>query len=769
MYSKKRAKISIFFLFSFLILSASIGFCYDSDKPGKINSFDISPEIDTKQSRSIKLTFWQFSVQEELINSLITRFEKSHPNIKIEVQSLSWEYGLDKIFISLAAGNPPDICELGNTWVPKFASSNMILDITQNASPLKDKYIMWESATFENKIYGMPWLGGTRVIFYNKDLFRKAGLNTNKPPSDWNELLEYAKKIDALENSIHGFSIFTGDPYSLWIEFVPFMWSNNGNILSEDLKNSVLSSPQNIETLYFFKELKKYSLVDKLEQINDLFAKGKIGMQISGLWNLKIISDINPSLNFEIAKIPPKNKLEKTASFGGGEILVIMKNTKYPKECFEFINFLSSEEVMMEISKKQENLLPVSINSINDPYFQYNPRQKIFMEQFLSSKPAPAHPEWTQIEESLTKAIEEVVIKDENPETSLKTAHLTIQKTLTLNNDQTSTSLNIIFILFIEIFTILLLAGYVYRRFMKQRPEYETYGKKNYYFVAACLAPWLIILAVFYAYPFVYSIIVSFSKYDFLTSKFNFIGFDNYVKVLKDKEFWKALWHTVFLAIITIPVSTILALFSAVLLNKTISFRKFFQSSIFFPSILSVIVIATIFTYIYAPNSLATFIFDKLGLIRPKGSWLASSAGFAGITIPLLCIALMNIWSSFGYYTILFLAGLQTVPKSLYEASSLEGASSWQQFIKITLPQLKPIIILVVLINTIMSFQIFPEIFTMTKGGPLGNTKTIVYYLYDKGFHNFDMGEASSVAYLLFLLIAAFSLLQVKAMENRFK
>jgi multiple sugar transport system permease protein len=126
----------------------------------------------------------------------------------------------------------------------------------------------------------------------------------------------------------------------------------------------------------------------------------------------------------------------------------------------------------------------------------------------------------------------------------------------------------------------------------------------------------------------------------------------------------------------------------------------------------------------------------------------------------------MNIWASFGYYTILFLAGLQTIPEALYEAAALDGATEWQKFKFITFPHLKPIILLVVVINTIYSLQVFPEIFTMTMGGPLGSTTTAVYHIYELGFHRFEMGKASAAAYLLSVIIVLFSLAQMKLLKT---
>ena len=126
-----------------------------------------------KEDRTV-LTFWQLSVKEEVMRSIIDDFEKENPDIKVDTQILAWDFGFDKIVTSIAAGNAPDLCELGSTWVPTFATGGVLTDMTQDLSDIKDKYLLWEPVTYQEKLFGAPWLVGTRALFYNKDLFRKA-------------------------------------------------------------------------------------------------------------------------------------------------------------------------------------------------------------------------------------------------------------------------------------------------------------------------------------------------------------------------------------------------------------------------------------------------------------------------------------------------------------------------------------------------------------------------------------------------------------------
>jgi len=270
------------------------------------------------------------------------------------------------------------------------------------------------------------------------------------------------------------------------------------------------------------------------------------------------------------------------------------------------------------------------------------------------------------------------------------------------------------------------------------------------------VSPWLIIFLGFSLIPLLHSLILSFSRYNLLSSEMSFAGLRNFWEVIRDPDFRRALWHTIFFAAGTIPPTMMCAIFAAVLINTKIPFKRLYQAGLFLPVATSVIVIATIFTYLYAPNGLFNKILEWLHLPVPSPSWLLNTKW------ALPAIMMMNVWSSFGYYMVLFLAGLQTIPSELYEAASIDGANEWQKFRHITLPQLRPILLLAVVINTIHTFQVFPEIFAMTQGGPLGSTTTVVWYLYETGFHRFDMGQAAAVGYLLFLITMSFSLVQMR-------
>ncbi|MCI0532374.1 MAG: sugar ABC transporter permease [candidate division Zixibacteria bacterium] len=273
------------------------------------------------------------------------------------------------------------------------------------------------------------------------------------------------------------------------------------------------------------------------------------------------------------------------------------------------------------------------------------------------------------------------------------------------------------------------------------------------------LLPWIITLAVFWAYPVLYSLFLSFSNYGVLDPQIQFIGLANYSHLFSDPDFWVALKNTSYFVVGTIPFTTILALLVAILVNQKMPLRGLFRAGFFIPSVTSMVVIALVFTNLYARDGYLTLLVSILGLPAPEQGFLFSTS------TALPSIMLMDVWVSFGYYMLLYLAALQGIPNELYESAEIAGAGRWQKFRFITLPYLRPMTLLIILINTIRSFQIFVEVFVMTKGGPLNSTLTVVYDVYELGFNRFQMGYASAVAYVLFFIILIFAFLQMKLLR----
>lgn len=371
------------------------------------------------REKGVRLTFWQFWPS-EVIEPIIKEFEKDNPGITVEMQQLTWQNGFEKIVAAVSSGTQPDLCELGSTWVPRFAADGVLVDVTNEIGALKDSLLFWESCTLNEKIYGIPWVAGTRVLFYNKDLFVKAGLNPDSPPSTWEELIECARKIHTPRNGVYGYGMNAGERYILFKKFMPFAWGNGGRILDQGLGRSEFASKENLEALVFYCSLKTYSLVEKQDVLDMAFKQGKLGLQISGGWNLKTIPADASDLRFGVALVPkPKACCGTHASFAGTEILVTFAKSKRQKEALKLARFLIEKQNMIALCRSAKSVQPTFRGAENDPYYDANPLEKTFVIQLSTAVAPPPHPKWPEIEEVIESTIEEATYGTKKPEQAL--------------------------------------------------------------------------------------------------------------------------------------------------------------------------------------------------------------------------------------------------------------------------------------------------------------------------------------------------------------
>jgi multiple sugar transport system permease protein len=289
--------------------------------------------------------------------------------------------------------------------------------------------------------------------------------------------------------------------------------------------------------------------------------------------------------------------------------------------------------------------------------------------------------------------------------------------------------------------------------------------------------PAVIIFSVFIFWPILYIFWLSFHEWSVITPEKPFVGIDNYREIVRNSDFQIALRNTLWFSLGVVPTQTVLGLILAVLANQKIRGRAFFRTAFYFPSISSSVVISIIFLWLYSQRGLINFFLQKLGFPTPQPPWLSNPKGvlemvlngvgidnvnawLAGPSVALLSIMLMNIWTTMGTMMVVFLAGLQDIPTDVYEAASLDGATKKQQFFHITVPLLRPVVLFVLTLGFIGTFQVFDQIFVMTAGGPAKSTITLGYLIYMEGFGNFSMGYASAIAIVLFAMIMGIFLIQ---------
>jgi len=275
------------------------------------------------------------------------------------------------------------------------------------------------------------------------------------------------------------------------------------------------------------------------------------------------------------------------------------------------------------------------------------------------------------------------------------------------------------------------------------------------------VSPYVIYFLFISAFPIFFSLVLVFMRWNML-SPMKFVGLQNFVTLFQDPLFWKALANTMIFLVIHIPLQIVLALIiSALLNNPTLFGKSFFRSAFFLPVVISGVVVTILWKQLYSTETgLLNNLLISLGL--GKVHWLTNTK----IAMP--AIAIMATWKNLGLYVVILLAGLQNIPRTLYEAASIDGANKISQFFHITLPMVNPILIMVIVLSTIGGFSLFIEPYIMTGGGPLDSTLSVNLYIYQQAFSFYKMGYAATLGFTMAVIIFVVVLLQRKVFEREF-
>jgi multiple sugar transport system permease protein len=272
------------------------------------------------------------------------------------------------------------------------------------------------------------------------------------------------------------------------------------------------------------------------------------------------------------------------------------------------------------------------------------------------------------------------------------------------------------------------------------------------------ILPSVVLVGLFGLLPIVWGLILSFQKAGLISPDREWVGFENYARIVSDPKARQAAVNTIYYTMLFVPASILLALFVAHALNRKIALIRFYRLAVFIPVVTSTIATGIMFLWLFDKNfGLANWLLDKLGL-GPFGF-------FEDPDQAMIALVIMTVWGWLGFDTIIYLAALQGVPQELIEAAAIDGASRWSSFWRITWPMLGPATLLLVVWSTISALQLFDEVFFVTKGGPLGRTSVVVFYVYrlafEQGLGGLSLaGYAAAIAYVLFLVILVLTLAQ---------
>jgi len=375
----------------------------------------------TKQENNITtIKFWAMGTEAEFVTKLVPEFEKRNPGIKVDVQQIPWTAAQEKLITAFASDNTPDICQLGNTWVPQFASLNAIIkldDFIANSMNIKkENYFegIWETNVIDSAVYGIPWYIDTRLMFYRTDVFKRSGYD--QPPKSWDELYDLCKGIKALYPGEDKYAIYL--PTNEWAPFIIFGLQNNAELLKDNNSRGNFNSKEFIEAFEFLVKFHKESLaplgISQVTNVYQAFADEYFSIYISGPWNInefkkRMTGDLADK--WSTAPMPSKTGEDYPGvSLAGGSSLVVFEKSEHKEEVWKFIEFLSEPSIQIEFYKLIYNL-PAIKEAWEDSSIANNIYMKAFYEQFNHVVPTPKVTEWEQIAFAKVQQYAEIAVR----------------------------------------------------------------------------------------------------------------------------------------------------------------------------------------------------------------------------------------------------------------------------------------------------------------------------------------------------------------------
>lgn len=364
-----------------------------------------------KADTNAPLVWWQFWTSPEVkpvVTDMLSAFD-STTGVSVQLGDLTWSDGHEKIAIALATGGGPDVIELGSDWIAEFAASKRLTDLSDKLGGLKDSLLMWEPATYEGKIYAVPWMLGTRVLYCNRALLEKAGYSKDFVPTTWTELLEASRKIDDLGEDVFGFGSNSAERHRLYKKFLPFFWSAGGEVFNANMTQTQFNTAAGLASLDYYLMLSATGIIETQARIEEYFTAGKIGFVISGEWLVPKLNQAQLPFEYFVATMPAAQPGGKGYSFAGGEYLVINEASANKDKAMQLLRFLTLPDNDVRFAKATGSFTPVNRGSQMNVDPALTATAAVFQKQIADSRPTPVHPGWVAVEEIIERGLEQAL------------------------------------------------------------------------------------------------------------------------------------------------------------------------------------------------------------------------------------------------------------------------------------------------------------------------------------------------------------------------
>jgi ABC-type sugar transport system permease subunit/ABC-type glycerol-3-phosphate transport system substrate-binding protein len=769
----------------------------------------------------IKLTVWgmESNAESKDLDAEVAAFEVQHPGVTVIMLSMgAGAMNPQKLMTAIVGGVPPDLVLQGRFVIGDWASrgafrplDDLLQSDARSSDPLairKANFIpaTWAEAQYQGKVYAIPNDNDDRLLYYNRTLFKKAGLDPNNPPHTWEQMIVDAKKL-TLHDASGNLEQLGIDPLygQGWLYL--WSWQEDGDFMSADGRRCIIDNAHTVKALTALGSW--YDQLGGIDSINsfadgfgsgveDPFLSGRLAMEVERDSMLTNIARYKPNLDFGAVPVPvPRERYDHVGRFrnestwvtwSGGYSLAIPRGARHVGLAWDFIRWMTSPQSALIGAKAQATYVhekgyayvPYQYANIkvNDALLaaykntlppRIRSAKVLTLKLLADTRYRPVTFVGQLLWDEQVRAVDSALRHDQTPEAALATAQHNVQAALdidfTTDQHPKLPMLPVVLSIGALALGLLIFASSSFLRWQRGQTIATKSEARTAYLFAF---PWIFGFLIFTLGPILASLVLSFCDYDVLhparwagLANYTALGTTDRVLVLK------SLGNAAYLAIIGIPLGMATGLAMAMLLNSKVRGLKFYRTAFYIPSIVPVIATSVLWGYLLNAD-------PHRGLIN--AFWFATLTHWFHIPPPgweavpqwsKPGLILMGLWGA-GGGMILWLAGLQGIPSTLYEAASLDGAGSWAQFVHVTLPMLSPYIFFNVIMGTIGALQTFESAYVLGgtgSGGSTGPDDSLlvpVVYLFNNAFEYFKMGYASALAWLLFILILGLTLGQLK-------
>jgi len=749
--------------------------------------------------------------------SIFESFHRTHPNIRV-VNAGGLELTGDKadsaFLMAMAGDTSPDIfyvnfrqyynyidqgfCQSLDDWVNSDPS------VLSRANPI----IMKVVRSYDGHIYAIPWYQVAQALYYRKDHYIEAGLDPNKPPKTWEEFYSYGKKLVESKQGREGFVFGAGQQSRSYL-WSNFLWQAGGEVI-EHLENgnvrSALDSPKAALAVDFYRKMvnetwkgadgKTYGPMAAITATYDQdIREGRASMWFAYTNDVMLsISDVNPSL-LGVAEMPagPGGHANEINA-GMWAINKTVKDPEKVKACQAFIRYYASEEAAKVVTDKYVELgLASLLNPALLKRFGYEDLARSVDPGFVRANEnlfTTGHPEpygknlqqiYTVVDNALDRAKLEpttsasAILKKTNDEVNRLLLGYVPEKEMEVKRQWAAG------IFAFAITVAAFFAGFSIRRALRTKPEaghFRDYrGQQRAHvlkWLALGLAPAALSLLVWSYYPLLKGLEIAFQDYH-VAKDSAWVGLDNFIAVFTQPVFYKSVLNSFLYVFLTILIGFFIPIFLAIALNEVPRMKVFWRTLFYLPAMTSPIVIAFLWRQFYdkseqgilnaliAPfTGFINFFITHLGMapLTATNDWLGDPK------LAMFAVVLPGIWAGAGPGSILYLAALKNIPEERYEAADLDGANWWQKIVKITLPGLKPLMLINLLGVFIAGFKAMENVFVLTGGGPLYATHTMGLEIWTNAFMFLKFGYATAAAWVMGSILIGFTVVQIKNLQK---